>query len=271
MKITRPKTRLLTLALLLTIATSSFAGVTGDPSVDSGWTSLGTSLTNKVHDTGTGAYDVNMYTTAFILDASSPLTSGTINWSVGDTIVGVGGDYTGTNTDLTYDGTGGATSTRIVVKYGTSAATWTISGSSASLANGGQGSVLLGTNPYDFSSANAGTLILPSDAPTEQSGPSTQTALTDTVGAVITAWSGSAEIGFESFLDLTALNTAYPGNGVALSNKFILDLQRGTSSTAFQDSLGNLPAAVNAAPEPASLSTAALAAVGLLTRRRRRI
>src|ERR1700728_1749308 len=115
--------------------------ITGNPTVDSGWTLVGNTLQDGNYADQAGMYDANMYSTAFVLDPTSPLIS-TLNgedWNTGDTIVGVGGffvtttavqnGWTGTystapNSNLTYDGTAantagvGSTSTRIVVKYG---------------------------------------------------------------------------------------------------------------------------------------------------------
>jgi hypothetical protein len=246
-------------------------------------------------------YSANMYTTAFTLTAPSNLiSSGPDAWNVGDQIVGVGGVYVSTtaaaggwsaysgsiavNSNLTYSGAepaqaNGATSTRIVVKYGASAApsAWTTStaapdagNGNAALANGGVGCVLLGTNPYDFSPSNSGVLIDPTDSPEIQtaSGP---VVLTDggDIGRVITDWSGSTLVGFESFLDITLLNTEYGSSSsppsVAVGNAYDLDLQRGTSTTEITDALGILPTPV---PEPATASLLGIGAAALLARRR---
>jgi hypothetical protein len=100
--------------------------ITGNPSTDGGWTSEGMSSSASNYIDGTGNYNATIYSTAFQLDASSPLLStlGGFDWNVGDTVVGVGGVFSGSNTDLTYSGGAdengnshtGATSTRIVVK-----------------------------------------------------------------------------------------------------------------------------------------------------------
>jgi hypothetical protein len=277
--------------------------ITGNPTVDSGWTQVGNTLQNGNYADQAGMYDANMYSTAFLLDPSSPLIS-TLNgedWNAGDTIVGVGGffvtttaiqnGWTGTystspNSNLTYDGTAantagvGSTSTRIVVKYGASAAPsgWKVStikptsgNGVAALASGGNGSVLLGTNPYDFGPSDAGTLIVPSDSPEIVAGGSGVMIPNGDIGRVITAWSGGTLLGFESFLDLTLLNSEYSASStppsVSVGNEFDLDLQRGTNSTEIVDALANLPASV---PEPASFGLICLAGVGILSRRKRR-
>lgn len=241
----------------------SFASLTGNPATD-GWTYLGNSAPGGNYIDGAGAYSADMYTTAFTLSSGSPLISalGGYNWSIGDTIVGVGGVFTATgNGDLTYSGSGGSTSTRIVIKYGSASAAWTTTPPpSGSLVNGGVGSVLLGTYAYDFSPANSGVLITPASSPQQQTGPSSGnvTSISAYMGRVTTEWSGGEMVGFESFLNLTLLNATYPTSGVALGNKFVLDLQRGTSSTAFQNSLGTLPSEITAVPEPATMIAGAL-------------
>lgn len=266
-------TALTSLAAILGGAVPTMADViTGDPATDSGWTAEGMSASAGQYIDGTGVYNATIYSTAFVLGASSPLVSSLdgLDWNAGDTIVGVGGVFGGANTDLTYSGGAdehgvshtGATSTRIVIKYGSATASWSAPGA-GSLANGGTGSVLLGTYPYDFYPADAGTLIVPADSPLEQTGPASTAPISGDMGRVITDWSGGIEVGFESFLDLTLLDAQVPSNGVAMGNKFVLDLQRGTGN--FQDSLGTLPTSV---PEPAGFSVLCIGGLSLMRRRR---
>jgi hypothetical protein len=266
-------TALASLAVIVGGAVPTMADViTGNPAADSGWTAEGMSASLGNYIDGAGAFNATIYSTAFVLGASSPLVS-TLNgldWNAGDTIVGVGGVFGGANSDLTYSGGAdehsvshaGATSARIVIKYGSATALWTAPGA-GSLANGGVGSVLLGTYPYDFYPADAGTLIVPADSPQEQTGPSSTSPISGDMGRVITDWSGGAEVGFESFLDLTLLDAQVPSNGVSLGNKFVLDLQRGTGN--YQDSLGTLPTSV---PEPAAFSVLCIGGLALMRRRR---
>lgn len=259
------------LSLVVGLNAPGHATITGNPATDGGWIFEGTSAGGANYNNGAANYNVNMYATAFVLDAASLLLSnfGGFDWSVNDVVVGIGGVFSGANTSLTYNGSG-ATSTRIVAKYGTAGATWlpnspvSSSPGYGSLQHGGVGSILLGTHPYDFSPANAGSLVVPTDSPLEQTGPSSSTLINGNVGRVITHWSGGALLSFESFLDLTLLNTNYPGNGVALGNKFILDLQNGTGP--YQDSQGTLP---SAAPEPNALLLLLGGGVGLTLVRRR--
>ena len=260
------------LLLVGTLIAPCPAAITGNPATDGGWIFEGTSAGVANYNNGAANYNVNMYATAFTLDAGSLLLSnfGGFNWSVNDVVVGIGGVFSGANTSLTYNGAG-ATSTRFVAKYGTAGATWTpnstVSSSPGygSLAHGGVGSILLGTYAYDFSPANAGSLVVPTDSPLEQTDPSNTMLINGNVGRVITQWSGGAVIGFESFLNLTLLNEKYPSNGVALGNKFILDLQ--VDHGPYQDSQGTLP---SAAPEPNALMLLLAGAVGLVLLQRQR-
>lgn len=273
------------LILSLAAAGAAFAQTpTGNPSTDGGWTAEGMSTSAGVYNFGSGNFNVQIYATAFTLAPSSTLISalGGYNWNIGDTIVGVGGVFSGANADLTYSGGAdentithsNSTSTRIVVKYGTSTATWAAPAPNStgtaygSQANGGVGSVLLGTYPYDFYPADSNTLVVPVDSPLLQSGPSTTMSISGDMGRVITSWDGTnAMVGFESFLDLTLLDATYPSNNVALGDEFILDLQRGTSSTLYQDSLGTLPSVV---PEPSTIALVGVGLLGALSLRRRK-
>jgi hypothetical protein len=192
---------------------------------------------------------------------------GGFNWNAGDTVLGVGGVFTATgNSSLTYNGAGGSTSTRIVIKYGSSTPTWPAPpGTSASgtLLQGGVGAVLLGTASFTFSASNAGTLVVPTASPELQTGLTSSAfmSISGDMGQVITAWNvtptSTNMVGFESFLDLTLLDATYPSNNVALGNEFVLDLQQAQNGA--QDSLGTLPSAV--VPEP---STIVLVGAGLL-------
>jgi hypothetical protein len=231
---------------------SIFADPAGNPATDAGWASEGLSTASGTLLFATGNFSVNLYTTAFTLASGSPL-AGTVGgasgltWNVGDTIVGVGGVFTPTGNSSV------GASLRYVVKYGTSAETWSAgSAANASLSLGGNGSVLLGTGLVNFTPTSG---FLPtSDAPTEELTASGQVGLTGNagdLGQVITSWSsGGALTGFESFMDLTLLASQVPSANVALGDHFILDLQEGTG--VLQDSLGTLPTSLTPAPEPTS-------------------
>jgi len=249
------------LALTLLLAGGSgisFAQITGNPGVDAGWIEEQNSAASGVDLLGSGIFSANIYATAFTLAVGSPLVGissvGSSSWSVGDTIVGVGGLFTATgNTSLTYNGNGSPT-TRFVVKYGTSTANFSVG--NASLDNGGNGAVLLGT--YDDAGADVFTpstpgLSLTVDAPTEYTGGIQVGITSGNFGAVMTAWNGTQLAGFESFMDLTILDAQFPSANVALGDEFVLDLQQSTSTSLYQDSLGTLPSAV-VVPEPTTLT-----------------
>jgi hypothetical protein len=257
------------IAVCLLAGTGSiFADPTGDPATDSGWTSEGNSASagNFMQNAGNSAdFSADVYSTAFTLASGSALLGPlgiSSGWSIGDTIVGVGGVFTSSgNSSLTYDTANNTANLHLVVKYGSSAAAWTLSGtgltagSAGSLTFGGDGSVLLATTPETISSSSG--FVTPNDAPTIQTTASGQVTLPTTVGEVgqvITSWNGSGSGGtlasFESFLDLTLLNEIVPTNHVGLGDEFVLDLQQGKGIV--QNSLGTLPATITPAPEPTS-------------------
>jgi hypothetical protein len=256
---------LLTLPLLLAAgASTTFGQVTGNPASD-GWTSDGLSTASGNLLFETGNFSVNMYATAFNLAAGSPLlgTVGTSEgWSVGDTIVGVGGVFTPTgNSSVTYDNANGTVTTRFVVKYGTSTAAWTAgSAAGAAAALGGTGAIELGTSTEVLSPTSG--LQIPSNTPEEITGPSSTATISDDVGQILTSWTGTAPapastiVGFESFLDLTLLDSQVPSANVALGDDYVLDLQQ--QSGALQDSTAALPGSVAAVPEPSMLLTGSL-------------
>ncbi len=241
--------------------------ITGNPLSDA-WTYIGNSASpgNFNNQSGGAIYSADIYTTLFPLTLST--LSAATSWSLGDIIVGVGGVFTATgNTTLTYDGAGGSTSTRIVVKYGSPTATWQpnspipASPGYGSLAHGEAGSVLLGTFAYTFSPAFSGQFAVPNDSPELQLSGSVA-PIDPSVGRDITEWTGGTLTGFETFLNLTLLSAQVPASNVQPGAKFILDLQNNHSE--YQDSQGTL-----ATPEPASAALLALGTLLLTSRRRR--
>jgi hypothetical protein len=253
--------RFLALPLLLTIGTGTgFAQIyIGDPATDGGWTydGISSSAGNIMLNANNSAnFSANVYSTAFTLGAGSTLLGplGTASgWSVGDTIVGVGGVFNATgNSSLTYSGSSGDVNLHLVVKYGSPTASWTLSGAgfaagtAGALANGGTGALLLGSLQGTIGPSTG--LTTPADAPTFYNG-STLPPGTGIEGQVLTFWTGSALTGFETFLDLNVLAANAPAANVALGDEFVLDLQQ--NSGVFQDSLGNLPSVL--VPEPTTL------------------
>ena len=86
-------------------------------------------------------------------------------------------------------------------------------------------------------------------------------------------WSGNTLVGFESFLDLSLLDSTYPTHAnVSLGNQFILDMQDGSGN--FTNALGALQcssaaattsAAVAPLPTSLSLGLTALASIAALS------
>jgi hypothetical protein len=243
---------------------------TGDPSADALWVSdgLSSSAGNYMLNAGntSGAFSANVYSTAFALTPDSTLLGPlgiTDGWTVGDTIVGVGGVFASTgNGDLTYDNANGTVNLHLVVKYGSPSATWALAGTGASLSLGGTGAVLLGVLQETISPTTG--LTTPSDSPLYVNSSAAQVTLPGggDEGQVLTLWSGNKIVGFESFLDLTVLAADEPAANVQAGDKFVLDLQQG--SGALQDSLGVLPSTLQTTPEP-STYLLLLGGLGLLT------
>ena len=251
---------------------------TGDPATDSLWVSdgLSSSAGNDMQNAGNAAsFSANVYSTAFTLTPDSTLLGPlgiSDGWSVGDTIVGVGGVFASTgNSSLTYSGTNGTVNLHLVVKYGSPTATWTLSGAGAavggagSLGLGGSGAVLLGVTQETISSSG---LTTPSDSPLYLDSSGNQDTLPGEgiEGQVLTLWSGGQIVGFESFLDLNVLAaesaSANIQTNVQTGDEFVLDLQQG--KTVYQDSLGTLPSALQTTPEPSTYALL-LGGLGLLT------
>src|ERR1700722_19341943 len=202
---------------------------TGDPATDGSlWLSDGLSTTFAIANAGnTANFSANVYSTAFSLNTGSTLL-GTLGmndgWAAGDTILGVGGVFNSTgNSSLTYDNANSTVNLHLVVKYGSTTATWNLagtgfsSGGAGSLTGGGNGAVLLGVTQETISSSSG--LVTPSDSPLYYNSPS-QPSLpgNGTEGQVLTFWSGSAIVGFESFMDLNVLQAQESNASIPFGN-----------------------------------------------------
>jgi hypothetical protein len=153
-------------ACLLLSASLASADVTltGNPALD-GWTAGGNSLSSGVYVDGAGNYGFDVYSATMTADAAMASAMG---WSQGDTILGVGGVFDGTNPELV-----GATSgPKIQVKYGTGISVptpWAASSTlvapgdgNAHFANGGEGAAEVRSSGFLSSSAwiaSAGQLV----------------------------------------------------------------------------------------------------------------
>ena len=100
------------LGMLAPVAASPI-GFTGNPALDN-WVLQGNSLTLGTYIRGAGNMNFNVYSTAFYLDASSPLVGG--QWQVGDLILGLGGVPQGTSNDYHHP--------RMVAKFGAEGASF---------------------------------------------------------------------------------------------------------------------------------------------------
>ncbi len=105
----------------LTPASLRATPLTGNPSADSSWTFNGNSLNNGTYIRGGGTFSFDIYTNAFTVTAAD---TGLIakGWSVGDTVIGLGGvivpnDMTAAHTGWSTDG---VTSVAIVITWSTS-------------------------------------------------------------------------------------------------------------------------------------------------------
>jgi hypothetical protein len=275
-------TLLLTATLLGAATTTLAASITGNPSVDSGWTTAGNSLDNGVYIRGAGNFGYDLYTTGFTIQPGSPLLAS--GWSLGDSVVAVGGQiattdgvsagwglaFTGdaVNSNLT-------ASVRIVSKFGTSPTSWSAStvrpnagngDGSTSGGYGGEGAILLGTNVGDLVSAN--TLMTVSLNQRYTNGGATVTNQSNDIGRLIFQTSGGFLSSWEMFLNTTELAGALaPGAEIPLiGDRINQTLQRSTNSTLFTDAM----VTIQGVPEPASIVIAGLGILGVLATVRRR-
>ncbi len=81
----------LVVAIVLAVAQSSEAAITGNPFSD-GWTSQGNSLSNGVYVRGNANYAFDTYSATVVVDSALRTASGNV-WSIGDTVIGVGGVF----------------------------------------------------------------------------------------------------------------------------------------------------------------------------------
>jgi hypothetical protein len=170
---------LLALSTSLICASAGATLVTGDPSLDAGWTSSGNVLDKNNYVLGNANFGFNMYNASFAADSTLASAVGS-GWSTGDTILAMGGkrqstdgitggwglSFTGAavNSNLT-------TSARIVAKFGASISNNVTASTvrpdqgnglgSFSAGNLGEGAVLLGTPNSGgfFTSGNQGLFL----------------------------------------------------------------------------------------------------------------
>lgn len=145
---TRVRFGLAVLALFSAVSPIQADFLTGNPSVDSGWTGGNNSLANGTYIRGGANYSFDAYRSAYTVQTGDALA--TSGWAVGSTVVGMGGVIRDTQpggwspqvTGATLNNPTGAglTNLRIVSKFGTDPSVPPTTGFTAS-------TVAPGTNP----------------------------------------------------------------------------------------------------------------------------
>jgi hypothetical protein len=286
---------LLTVCGLLMCQTQLWAtAISGNPAADT-WSFNGNSLNKNTYIRGGGTFSFDIYTNSFVVTAADTglLAKG---WSVGDTVVGLGGvivpnDMTAAHTGWSTDGVTPVansdnavnvdltTSVRIVSKFGVSPTSWSASTvkpnagnglGSGSAGDGGDGTIELTTNVNDIANGNAGVLVNPANAVKDTfNGVSwVSTNLSDrSFGLYEFQMSGTLLSSWEMMLNATKLGSLYPYANIPLpGDRLNQALQRSSNAVQFTDGLALAPAV----PEPTSDLLILLGGIGLLNIRRLR-
>jgi hypothetical protein len=298
-------TRLFSIAIALCITMGSIASATtisGDPSVDAGWTGAGNSLDNGVYVTGSANYGFDVFSSGFTVQAGSNLDidDGTLSWEPGDTVVGVGGkfqsttaseagwgSFSGASVNSNLPTTAPYSGPKLQVKFGTNLASWTTStaapgsgnGNSSSSNGGGRvqvrtsgffqaGSPLPGQDePWTWDGNSGQVLVLDKDDHIAWTGGSVDKE----VARMIWQWDDNLKqvTSWELLLNTSLFDRLQPGNLLpAVGDMAILTVQKGDG--VFTDALVRVAAAP--VPEPATAGLLGLmgcAISGLFARRRR--
>lgn len=258
------------LLLALAVALGSFqishASLSGNP-VDDGWTYQGNSLSSGVYVRGSANYGFDTYSSTFAVDGAISTASGG-SWTVGDTVIGVGGVFNNNTTGWTVSGTAvnsllsNSTGPKIQVKFGTDAfvvTPWSASTIApgagdgvGSLGNGGEGSIQIRSSAYftaDNWSDNAGELM-PLDKPGHiaRQGGSTPS---DDVARLIWTVDGNNELSsWQILLNVTMLGSLSPAPGPG--SLAIMTVQDGDN--AYTDALLEVAGGGGVVPEPATMA-----------------
>ncbi len=286
--------------LLLAMASTQAASVTGDPVADA-WTAGGNSLANGVYVTGSANYAFDTYSAAFAVDSGSNLeiSDGANSWLAGDNVVAVGGKFqtitaadagwaaiTGQSINSLLPAGGNPSTLKLQAKFGTSAATWTTSTTAPGSGNGdssgssGGGRVQVKTSAY----FGATVVTAGQDEPWTWAGNSGQLLVLDKPGHL--DWAGISPdpqpgkyaarmiwiydpvgghvTSWELLLNTSLLDRLVPGHLVpAAGDKVILTVQNGDG--AYTDAL------VQVVPVPPALWLfgSAVALLGWLRRQPR--
>lgn len=273
--------------------------ITGNPAAD-GWTSFGNSLQKGVYVRGEANYGFNTYSTSMTIASGSVLdiTDGSYSWRVGDTVLGVGGEFASITAGAAGWGgfSGNAVNSllpavygpKLLAKFGTSASTFSAStlapgagnGLGSNGTNGGSGAVQVRASdsyPDHYDPAylrswhdDSGALLPPAKSSHIErvgtSAPDLRVARLIWLWDPITSGPGSWEI----LLNVSLLDRTQPvaaGWTPAIGDKAILSVQN--VNAFYTDGL----VTTTAIPEPGTIVLLVTGAIGLLAyawRRRRR-
>ena len=251
-------------ALAIAVTPSYAATITGDPSVDSGWTLSSNLLDKDYYIIGDANFGFDLYSASFQADSTLATAIGS-GWAAGDNVLAIGGKRQSTDGFTAGWGaafTGGAVnsnltgSARVVAKFGTTNSnSVTVSAVRPGAGNGagsfsggnlGIGSVLMGTPNSGgfFIGANEGTFLT---FLTNQRYDGSVSSIASDFGRIIYQLGGDNLLdSYEVVLNTTLLAASY-SNVPTAGARSVLTMQRGAGVVT------DATISVTAVPEPTSL------------------